>query len=230
MQVLLPGALALIVGTLFLARIGDTRAQPAAPADAPADAGTTLVHRFTLPAGPASHKVSVSLSTRAWHVGHADGPVASAAQMRLVLGRLAGVEIGARCAGWVDGRTEYPCGFAISEVGLAGSPAEARFSAMAYDMGSRAGSPGTDSPALRASGLTGPVRDDARLVTVKVPPRFVVGAQAAVSDGSTLTWHIRALSNPQFPSRVERDSGTVILRGSGEGEIKAEVPAPRGVI
>ena len=202
-----------------------TLAPGAAMADKMADhESVTLVHRFTLPARLAWGTVSISLAPQAWRVGHLDGPVATEAQLRIALGELASIEIGGRCAGWVEGATSYPCGFAVGEIDLAGSVGE-RFSGVSADWqtpGAQRRLPGTDRPDFRASGLIAPVLDAPRFVSVRAPLRYL--GDKAIAFGGKLDFRIRAVSNALVPSEFDRSSGTVILRG-GRGDVQAGAPA-----
>lgn len=174
-----------------------------------------LVHRFKLPAGLAWGRITVNLAPSQWRVGSADGPAASEAQLRAALGALNGISIGARCAGWVEGATSYPCGIAVASVDLAGTVRE-RFASISADWQPSPGAssrrlPGTDTPAFRASGLLAPVLDTPRFVSVAMASPFL--GDKSVAFGARFEFQIRAVSNPLVPSQFERDSGTVTLRG-----------------
>jgi hypothetical protein len=210
------------VGAVVVAVVGacasSTGAAHAAEPIAPH--GLTLVHRFTLPADLGWGSVSVSLTPSAWRVGHANGPVATEAQLRTVLANLAGVDIGARCTGWVDGGTSYPCSYAVTDIDFAGVVNEhsgalsADWRASA-DWGTSAEPhprpTGTDSLVVHAPGAIAAVLDAPRFVAVRVPLRYL--GNSAGTFGSKLDFRIRAVSNPLVPSRFDRDSGAVILRG-----------------
>jgi hypothetical protein len=186
---------------------------PGSTQEAPARGGIVLVHSFRLPADLAWGSVSVSLTPQAWRVGSAQGPVASEAQLRAVLSRLAEIDIGGRCAGWVDGGTSYPCSFAVSDVDLGGTVNE-RYGALGADWRltpeAARGLPGAENPDDRASGSTGPVQDTPRLVAVRLPRPYVGDKSKAF--GAKLEFRIRTVSNPLMPSQFERASGSVVLR------------------
>lgn len=176
--------------------------------------GVTLVHRFTLPADLAWGSISVGLTPTSWRIGHADGPVATEAQLRAVLANLNGIDIGGRCTGWVDGGTSYPCSFAVTDIDLAGVSSE-RFGALSADWRSsveaHSRAPATDHLVIHAPGTIAAVLDAPRFVAVRIPQPYL--GDRAGTFGSKLDFRIRAISNPLVPSRFERDSGAVILRG-----------------
>lgn len=224
MQAYRPAAsIALLVSALLAACLDEASAQPPARAEP----GVALYHRFTLPAGAAWGDVAVSLQPHAWRVGSVDGPAATEADLRAALGRLGGIEIGGRCAGWVEGSTDYPCGFAVGEIDLAGMIGS-RYSSIGYDRQGPSQQtrqtrlPGTDTPAFRASGLLAPVPDAMRFASVRAPLRYL--GQRGAAFGARLAFRIRAVSNPLVPSQFDRGSGLVILRGSGD-VTDAEAPA-----
>lgn len=191
--------------------------------DAPeADA---LYHRFAIPTRLSWGEVRVPLSPEAWRVGHPGGPPASEAQLSAALADAAGIEIGARCTGWVEGATVYPCGFALRDFGFAGSAGE-RFAGIAVDLeqpdaDARRRSLGRRRE-LEAAGLIAPVLDAPRFVAVRVPPRYL---ERNGAFGTTITFGFRAVSNPLVPSLFDREGGaTVILRGG-----QPSSPAPDSI-
>jgi hypothetical protein len=202
---------ALVAGaSLATAGAGSAQAQTAAP---PSDNGV-LVHRFTLPAKQSWGTISIALSPASWRVGHADGPPASETQLRAALGNLAGVELGGRCAGWVEGPTSYPCAFAVRELDFAGNVAD-RYAAIVND--STAADPARAAAAvasrprgIEGSGLIAPVPDSARFVGLHAPLRYLGDKERTF--GGRLRFEMRAVSNPLVPSEFERDSGLVMLR------------------
>lgn len=176
-------------------------------------AGAALYQAFVMPPKLAWGAVTLSLEPGAWRVGGVDGPQATEAQLRAALGALAGVEIGARCAGWVEGSTTYPCGFAIRGLHAAGD-ARSPFSAMAMDLepGSARARSATATPRadLVAAGLMAPVLDEPRFVAMQVPAR--VFTIEALRTSPALKFEFRALSNVLVPSEFDRSSSVVILR------------------
>ena len=176
-----------------------------------ADPEPSLHLRFTLEPGLGWTTVHLEPRSAAWR--NADGTLAAPAQVRAVLARLAVVEVAARCAGWVDGPTTYPCGFAV-EAEQAG---EAPFTAQAIHW------TGTDAarersvreaPAgVREAGLIAPVLDEAQRVAVTVP---------AAAAGARMSIRIRPVSNRLVPSQFDRASGEIVLRG---GRTPAGAPA-----
>jgi hypothetical protein len=198
---------------------GEAAANCAALGDdpaAPAYEHIVLVHRFAIPEKSAWGKVSVDLVPAAWRVGGADGPPASAAQLRVALRALGGMQIGGRCAGQVDGATAYPCGFAVRELGLAAQAGD-RQSGIAMDW--------THNPARARAAVDGrrasPVKD--LFAPVPDTPRFV-GLTVALHQlgeidkafGQKLEFEIRAVSNPLVPSMFDRANGLVTMCGAGQ--------------
>jgi len=115
---------------------------------AAADDGA-LYHRFTIPARQAWGTVSIALAAQEWRVGSPEDPPASPAQLHAVLGNLGAIEIGGRCAGWVEASTLYPCGFALEALDFAGTVTE-RYAAINIDWDAPAES--EDARAQRQSG------------------------------------------------------------------------------
>jgi hypothetical protein len=191
-------------------------AQPSAPPEP----HSVLVHRFSLPPGDAWATVAVKLSIDGWRVGTADGRAASVEQLGLALRDLVGIEIGGRCAGWIDGPTVYPCGFSLRNIDLAGAVAE-RYAAVAMDwealnvareVVANAARPGT-----QASTVDAPPRLDAeRFVALRLPPRYLGDQSAAL--GGTLRFDLRTITNVHAPSRFDRASGMVVLRSRLRGQ------------
>jgi len=187
----------------------------------PSDTDTVLMHRFRLPHGDAWGTVVVSLSAGGWHIGQAQGRLASTHLMRIALRDLVSIEIGARCAGWIDGPTVYPCGLSFRNVDLAGAVAD-RYTAIAMDWealkvahgaaahGAQPGQHASDVAAL-------PRRDALRFVALRLPPIYL-GDQSATLGG-TLRFEVRTLSNAQAPSKFDRSSGWVILRARPRGDL-----------
>lgn len=201
-----------LVGALALA----AGVEQAYSRDADADA---LYHRFDVPARTAWGAVRVELSPQAWRVGGPDGPAADAAQLRAVLANVGAIEIGGRCAGWVEGPTGYPCGFAVRGLRIDGTASE-----QPQVLQSEWGTPDSErvraslaavNPELAAAGLIAPVLDSPRLVTARAPADLLGNRSAAY--GAMIGFEIRALSNPLVPSDFDRRSGFVVLRGSGSG-------------
>jgi hypothetical protein len=190
-------------------------AQAQDPAGAPFD-HIVLVHRFTIPPRMAWGKVSVELAPEAWHVGGADGPLASAAQLRGTLRALGGIEVGGRCAGRFDGATAYPCGFAVRELGLAAQAGD-RVAGIAMDWT-------TDPIRVQAASDTRPqtvmkagvaaVADTTRFVGLRVAPHQLGAPERAF--GHTLEFEIRAVPNLLMPSVFDRANGMVTLCGAGQ--------------
>lgn len=180
----------------------------AAPSNA-ADDGA-LSHRFPVPLRQQWGTVSVELVAQHWRVGSFDGPAATEAQLRSVLGNLGAVEIGGHCAGWVEARTLYPCGFAIESLDLAGKVAD-RYAAIGIDWDAPAESGArVQSEEFRRSGLIAPVLGPMRFVAVHAPLRYLGDKREAA--GGRIEFRLRAVSNPLVPSEFDRANGSVILR------------------
>ncbi len=174
--------------------------------------GAALYRSFKLPQRQAWGTVLIDLASGGWHLEGVDGPPADVSQLRSVLGQLATVEIGAHCAGWVDGATTYPCGFAIAAVELPGvlsGKQNTVFTDWTASGTTRQRLPGTDTPEFRASGLIAPVMDAPRFVSVTLPALERIDGHSAASAG--LKFKIRAVSNPLVPSQFDRSSAMVIL-------------------
>jgi len=176
----------------------------------------SLFHRFAVPAKVAWGAISIDLAPGGWRVGHLDGPVASEAQLRAVLSRLTMLEVGGRCAGWVEGPTSYPCGFAIDDLDLGGT-VEARFAALTTSWAAPSEAARPDPtlerplvPDLGAHGLISPVLDIERFVALRAPLRYLGDKSRAL--GASMQFKFRAVSNALVPSEFDRTSGTVVLR------------------
>ena len=190
---------------------------------------TTLYHPFMVASPQQWADVAIELQPQGWRVGRIDGPPASEAQLRAALGYLRSIEIGARCAGWVEGPTSYPCAVAVEGLDLADAVAQ-RFGATRADVGDaiepavRAAA-GNVSAELRASSLIAPVLDAPRFVGVAAPSHYL--GDQATAFGGTLKFRFRALSNPLVPSAIDRSSGAVILRGGDAGVWQASTQVIR---
>lgn len=188
------------------ARAGEAQSQ-----DGPAYERIVLVHRFTVPQKLAWGKISIDLTPAAWRVGGVDGPPAHAAQLSGVLGALDGIEIGARCTGWVEGPNAYPCGFALREIGLAAQSVK-RSSGIVMDWTpnpQRAQAAIDARPHADMKGLMAPLPDTQRFVGMHVAPRHL--GDTAKAMGAKLEFEIRAVSNRLVPSMFDRASGVVTL-------------------
>ncbi|HTP72286.1 MAG TPA: hypothetical protein VML58_08715, partial [Burkholderiaceae bacterium] len=183
-------------------------------AQEPAEVDVVLVHAFRLPPGESWAPVIIDLSPGLWRVGGPSGPLASEGQLRLALGALIAVELGGRCAGWIDGATAYPCGFSLRDIDFAGAVPE-RYAAIAVDQQSvvaaaRAQSEFDAATQRGASSSPTAVRADAeRFVALRLPPAYLGDQRQAF--GGALHFEIRALSNLVMPSRFDRASGQVVL-------------------
>lgn len=182
---------------------------------APEGDAVSLFHRFTVPAKVAWGPISVELAPGNWRVGHLDGPVATEAQLRAVLARLTALEVGGRCAGWVEGPTSYPCGFAIADLDFGGT-VEQRFSAITADQQVTIDSAQTKpmagrtpGPDLAAHGLISPVLDVKRFVALRAPLRYLGDKSRAL--GARMQFRFRAVTNSLVPSEFDRASGAVVL-------------------
>jgi hypothetical protein len=183
--------------------------------DQPADE-IVLVHRFTIPQKLAWGKVGVKFAPEVWRVGNPSGPVAKAAQLRMVLGTLSGIEIGGRCTGWVEGAAAYPCGFAVRSLGIDSQVGD-RYSGVATDWTpdpTRAQAAIDARPQANMHGLISPLPDTQRFVGLQVPPHQLGDPHHAF--GSRLAFEIRVVSNPLVPSLFDRATGQVILCGGGK--------------
>lgn len=175
-----------------------------------------LVHRFAIPEKLDWGKVSVDLVPAAWHVGGADGPPASAAQLRLALRALGILEIGGRCTGQVNGLTSYPCGFAVRELGFAGQTGDRQGGiAMDWATGSARAQAGVSArQAANRKVQFAPLPDTQRFVGLQVEPRHLGDVDKA--SGRRLEFEIRAVSNSLHRSTFDRASGLVMLCGTGQ--------------
>lgn len=207
-----------------------------AQTNAPArDEAVSLVHRFTIPGKVAWGPISIELSAGSWRVGRVDGPPATEAQLRAVLSRLTSIEVGGRCAGWVEKATSYPCGFAIAELDLGGAVAE-RFSGITADWNSAPSEPAQMNPVVQgardaepaAHGLISPVLDTERFVSLHAPLRYL-GDKSRVL-GTRLQFRFRAVTNSLVPSEFDRSSGAVVLRANPQVPMadEREEQAPSG--
>jgi hypothetical protein len=180
-----------------------------------------LVHAFKIPSGESWGRISVELSSGGWRLGGPGGPPAGETQMRLALRTLVAVEVGGRCAGWIDGATAYPCGFSLREIDWNGTVTQ-RYAAIAVDQQSvvAAARELAEAGALaepRASAVvTAPLVDDERFVALRLPWSYL--GDKGETYGGTLQFDIRALSNVLAPSTFDRGSGLVILRARLPGE------------
>lgn len=88
-----------VLSTLLACGLGALGLAGAAHAQSGAEAAgeMTLHHPLRWSSNEAGVTLSVELSPQAWQVGGPQGPVASAAQLRDMLGRLAGIELYGRC-------------------------------------------------------------------------------------------------------------------------------------
>jgi len=189
-----------------------------AQAQTPAVLDVVLIHGFRIPNGDSWGKVSILLSNGGWRVGDPGGPLASQAQLRLVLRALVAVEIGGRCTGWLDGATAYPCGFSVREIDWAGR-VEPRYAAIAVDQQSVAAARGLAEPVLKehaSSVPRSPRLDRERFVALHLPADYL-GDQGK-AFGESLRFEIRALSNVLVPSKFDRSSGLAVLRARLVGE------------
>jgi hypothetical protein len=181
------------------------QAQPASAA--PPD-DNVLVHRFTIPPGQTWGTISLPLLPADWRVGHIDGPRANEAHLRGILGRLVGIEIGARCTGWVEGASDYPCGFVVRGFDVAGAVVE-RLSIVSHWA-----APDAQRAQSALQNLDHPMLlDVSRLVHFRAP----LPDAGHSPFGRELQFEIRAVSNPLLPSEFDRGSGMVILRGGQRG-------------
>ena len=178
-------------------------------ASAPDD--SVLMLRFTLPPSGGWGAVSIGLVPGGWHIGRADGPPATQAELLGVLTALAGLEIGGSCSGWVAARTSYPRGFAITDLDFAGSTPE-RFRATATDwpeptlLGLN-----TTSRESAATSAAVEAMPTARHLVVVRAPRAYHGNKAQALSG-TLRFNVRAVMNSVMPSEFDAQGGIVILR------------------
>lgn len=105
----------------MLARTAGVLLLPLSFCAAAADAADVLVHRFTLAAADQWVSIDLRASAGAWHKGTADGRLASAKEVRSVLGALQGIAIGARCPGLTKELVHYPCAFDIDTQRIGGT-------------------------------------------------------------------------------------------------------------
>ena len=203
---------ALLAGLSLATAATAATAQGAAAADAPIE-GPTLVATFHLAPGLGWTTVRLDVGVVAWRVGSAAGPLASDEQLRAVLAQLQSVEVGARCTGWVEGATSYPCGFDV-EARRPGAPA---FGARRYGLETsaegRTRTAGRATPQMQAAGLIAPLPDAEAFVGVRVPAGLI-GMVSGTASGTAIDLRVRPLSNPLVPSSFDRASGAVLLRGA----------------
>lgn len=169
---------------------------------AQADPAPTLHLRFTLEPGLGWTALRLAPQQADWR--RADGSPATPSQVRAVLATLASVEVAARCAGWVDGATLYPCGFAVEAERADHAPFAAQAIHWSATAAARERSIREAPAGVREAGLIAPVLDEAQRVAVVLP-------SAAV--GARLSIRIRPLSNHLVPSQFDRASGELVLRG-----------------
>ena len=132
------------------------------------------------------------------------------------LGALGGVEIGARCTGWVEGPNAYPCGFALRDIGFTAQTVE-RHGGIVMDWTpnpQRAQAAIDARPHADMKGLMSPLPDTQRYVGMHVAPRLLGDPAKAV--GRKLEFEIRAVSNRLVPSLFDHASGLVALCGAGQ--------------
>lgn len=189
-------------------------AAAAVQAQVPAGPDVVLVHGFRIPNGDSWGSISIDLSAGGWRVGDAGGPPASEAQLRQVLRALVAVDLGGRCAGWVDGATAYPCGFSLRNIDWAGSVTQP-YAAIAVDQQSvvaarRHAGVGLSLEPDSSSPSASPRVDDERFVAMRLPMAYL--GDKSQTLGGVLQFEIRALSNLLAPSRFEYGSGLVVLR------------------
>ncbi|MFI4931488.1 MAG: hypothetical protein ACHP83_14695 [Burkholderiales bacterium] len=189
-------------------------------AHVPAGPDVVLVHAFRIPDGDSWGRIAIDLSSGSWRVGGPDGPVAGEAQLRQALRALEAVEVGGRCAGWVDGATAYPCGFSLRDIDWAGVVAQ-RYAAIAVDQQSvvvAAARADVDMTAEQHAALVtaSPRADDERFVALRLPWSYL--GDKGQTYGGTLQFEIRALSNGLAPSTFDRSSGLIVLRARLLGE------------
>jgi hypothetical protein len=190
-------------------------------AHVPAGPDVVLVHAFRIPDGDSWGRIAIDLSSGHWRVGGPDGPVAGEAQLRQALRALEAVEVGGRCAGWVDGATAYPCGFSLRDIDWAGVVAQ-RYAAIAVDQQSvvvaarQHAEVGLSLEPDSSSPSASPRVDDERFVAMRLPMAYL--GDKSQTLGGVLQFEIRALSNLLAPSRFEYGSGLVVLRARLLGE------------
>jgi hypothetical protein len=181
-----------------------------------------LAHAFKIPNGDSWGRISLELSSGGWRLGGPGGPPAGEAQLRLALRTLVAVEVGGRCAGWVDGATAYPCGFSLRDIDWNGTVAQ-QYAAIAVDQQSVVAAAarelaevGTPAEPHASAVITVPRVDDERFVALRLPWSYL--GDKGDTYGGTLQFDIRALSNVLAPSTFDRGSGLVILRARLPGE------------
>ena len=190
-------------------------------AQVPTGPDVVLVHGFRIPDGDAWGTISIDLSAGGWRVGEAGGPPASEAQLRQVLRSLVAVDLGGRCAGWIDGATTYPCGFSLRNIDWAGSVTQP-YAAIAVDQESvlvaarEQARLGLSVERSASSAEATPRIDETRFVALRLPAAYL-GDQSSTLGG-ILQFEIRALSNLLAASTFERGSGLVVLRARLPGE------------
>jgi len=196
-------------------------AAAAVQAQAPTGPDVVLVHGFRIPNGESWGTISINLSAGGWRVGDARGPLASEAQLRQALHALAAVEVGGRCAGWVDGATAYPCGFSLRNIDWAGAVTQQQ-PTIAVDQESvvvaarkhTEGAMSIDQSGSSPNATSRP--DDERFVALRLPTAYL--GDKSQTLGGVLQFEIRALSNLLAPSTFELGSGLVVLRARLSGE------------
>ena len=67
---------------------------------------------------PGQNWATVRLEAADWHLGSLQGTQATPAQLKALMAGSHLLAVGGRCAGWVEGQTSYPCGFAIEVLKL----------------------------------------------------------------------------------------------------------------
>jgi hypothetical protein len=67
---------------------------------------------------PGQNWATVRIEAADWHLGSLQGTQATLAQLKALMAGSHLLAVGGRCAGWVEGQTSYPCGFAIEVLKL----------------------------------------------------------------------------------------------------------------
>jgi hypothetical protein len=211
------GALANAGRGLLLVACGALGASAAPHAQsAQAAPGVSLYHRLALASTGAEHRLAIELSPRAWAVGRPDGPPASEAQLRAVLGQLAGIEIGGRCAQRAGNTAARACTFALAPPDFAGivikdhrGDTALGWAATATASSERSGA-ARDAPANPRPGF-----DAMRYFGLLAPEHFVDTPIAPL--GARLALRYRAGAGELLPAGLDRASASLILHGGPSG-------------
>ena len=186
----------------------------------PPKASITLYHGLEVATPGQWSDLSVPMEPSAWHAGRPDGPMATDAQLKSVLGSLGALAIGARCKGVSSGPTFYSWAF---ELAVPAVTSMSREGALGFRKGWRSTSGDTltlyDQGSIQAWSIPDKVAAaNARYYPPGVEPDFLgllapqgFGAGGSLVPGTSLNLRFRVVSNGLAPSCVDVHNGMVIM-------------------